>query len=107
MDNRHGLVVDACVVHATGTGSVRPRAACWRRCRRASGTVGADKAHDTRDWIATTRQLGLLTPHVAQKKRSEAIVVLNTVERPPRPEVADPSCQRRPSFRLTSVSSLM
>ena len=69
MDNRHGLVVDACVVHATGTGECAAASGLLAALPPGGGTVGADKAYDTREWIATTRQLGL-TPHVAQKQRS-------------------------------------
>ncbi len=54
MDNRHGLVVDACVVHATGTGEYAA----------ALGLLA-----DTTPWVTATRQLGV-TPHVAQNQRS-------------------------------------
>lgn len=69
MDNRHGLVVDACVVHATGTGE-RDAATGLLAARPARpGTVGGDKAYDTHAWVETTRTLGF-TPHVAQKRHS-------------------------------------
>ena len=75
MDHRHGLAVggrltpagasaerDAAVVLAAGAIS------------RARATVAADKAYDTRDFVATLRALGV-TPHVAQHttKRRSAI----------------------------------
>ena len=69
MENRHGFVVDACVVPATGTGerdaalslvAARPRPRC---------TVGGDKGYDTRGFVTTLRALGA-TPHIApQAKR--------------------------------------
>ena len=69
MENRHGFVVDACVVPATGTGerdaalslvAARPRTRC---------TVGGDKGYDTRGFVTTLRALGA-TPHIApQAKR--------------------------------------
>ena len=75
MDHRHGLAVggrltcagasaerDAAVVLAAGAIS------------RARATLAADKAYDTRDFVATLRALGV-TPHVAQNttKRRSAI----------------------------------
>jgi transposase len=68
MDNRHGLVVDACVRHATGTAE-REAATALLAAVPPGGTVGADKLYDTEAWVATTRQQGI-TPHVAQKRRS-------------------------------------
>ncbi len=69
MDNRHGLVVDACVVHATGTGECAAALGLLAALPPREATVGADKAYDTRGWVAEARQLGV-TPHVAQKQRS-------------------------------------
>jgi transposase len=69
MDNRHGLVVDACVVHATGTGEREAATGLLAALPPGDATVGADKAYDTYDWVASTRQLGI-TPHVAQKPYS-------------------------------------
>lgn len=40
MDNRHGLVVDACVVHATGTGE----------CAAASGLLAALPPGEWHGW---------------------------------------------------------
>jgi transposase len=68
MDNRHGLVVDACVRQATGTAE-REAATALLAAVPSGGTVGADKLYDTYDWVATTRQQGI-TPHVAQKPHS-------------------------------------
>ena len=69
MENRHGLVVDACVVTASGTAERDAATALLQSLPAGGGTVGGDKAYDTRAWIETTRALGL-TPHVAQAPRS-------------------------------------
>ena len=72
MENRHGLVVDACVVPATGTGE-RDAAISLIAClpsRRV--TVGGDKGYDTRGFVETLRQLEA-TPHVALKKHSRTL----------------------------------
>ena len=66
MENRHGLLVDARLTHATGT--AEPQAACDMVADLPSGgriTVGADKAYDTAALVARMRELGV-TPHVAQ-----------------------------------------
>jgi transposase len=73
MENRNGLIVDVMVTQADGTAErdaglimVYRR---WRKQRRwgprASMSVGADKAYDTRDFVQTLRGLGV-RPHVAQ-----------------------------------------
>jgi transposase len=66
MENRHGLVVGARVTRATGTAE---REASRAMVERVPGgfpiTVGADKAYDTEDFVATLRAVGA-TPHVAQ-----------------------------------------
>ena len=66
MENRNGLLVDAVVTPATGTGE---RDAALVMVSRRPGdhriTVGADKAYDTRAHVADLRALGA-TPHVAQ-----------------------------------------
>lgn len=65
MENRSGLVVGAVVTHADGLGE---RAAALAMLDRVPGkhskTVAADKAYDTRDFIAACRQRRI-TPHVA------------------------------------------
>jgi len=65
-ENRHGLVVDACVTEANGTAE---RSAAIEMLQDLSGsvrcTVGADKAYDTRDFVAGIRDINM-TPHVAQ-----------------------------------------
>lgn len=65
MENRSGLVVAALVTHADGMGE---RAAALAMLDAVPGrhakTVGADKAYDTRDFIAACRERRV-TPHVA------------------------------------------
>lgn len=65
-ENRYGLVVDACVTEANGTAE---RSAAIEMLQDLSGpvrcTVGADKAYDTRDFVAGIREINM-TPHVAQ-----------------------------------------
>jgi transposase len=68
MENRHGLVVDTCVTQATGT-SERATALALATNLRPGATLGADKGYDTRDFVATLRELGV-TPHVAQNTRN-------------------------------------
>jgi transposase len=75
MENRHGLVVEACVTPATGT--AEREAAATMMCEhgvRRGATVGADKAYDTTDFVAEMRRQGV-TPHVTQnnKHRRSAI----------------------------------
>lgn len=66
MENRSGLVVRAMVTHANGTGE---RQAALAMLDSLPGkhpkTIGADKAYDTRDFIANCRARQV-TPHVAQ-----------------------------------------
>jgi len=76
MENRHGLVVDACLTLASGHAEriaalamIEPRAD-----RPRAVTLGADKAYDTRDFVNELRSMNA-TPHVAQNThgRSSAI----------------------------------
>jgi transposase len=74
-ENRNGLVVDVRLTQASGTAERDAAAAMiggkapWRRV-----TLGADRAYDTRSFIASLRELNV-TPHVAQndKNRRSAI----------------------------------
>jgi len=65
MENRQGLVVSAMVTHADGFGE---RAAALAMLdampARARRTLAADKAYDTRDFVAACRKRGV-TPHIA------------------------------------------
>lgn len=66
MENRNGLVVDVAVTQATGTAEREAALHMMERQRwRRRVTVGADKAYDTREFIAQCRALKV-TPHVAQ-----------------------------------------
>lgn len=66
MENRHGLVVDGALTQATGTAE-RDTAIDMvaNRPGRHRITLGADKLYDTKDFVATLRELNV-TPHVAQ-----------------------------------------
>jgi len=71
IENRNGLIIDAEVFEANGTAE---RDAALVMLERVPGdervTVGADKAYDTRDYVAECRNLKV-TPHVApNEKRS-------------------------------------
>lgn len=73
MDNRHGLVRDACVTAAT-TGAERDAAlAMLNGVRRQRITLGADKGYDDRKFIARLRAMKI-TPHVAQLERRTSYV---------------------------------
>jgi transposase len=68
VENRNGLVVAAMATQADGTaeydaGLLMVADLMKRRKRRI--TLGADKAYDTQDFVATVRELGA-TPHVIQ-----------------------------------------
>lgn len=69
MENRHGLIVDACVTPATGTAERDAAKQMLRRLKRHSRrhiTVGADKGYDTAAFVATMRA-HRITPHIAAK----------------------------------------
>jgi transposase len=72
MENRHGLVVDACVVPATGTGERDAAASLIAHLPTRHQTIGGDKGYDTRAFVAMVRALGA-TPHIAQKAKSRAL----------------------------------
>jgi transposase len=76
MENRNGLVVDACLTEASGHAEriaalhmIEPRAD-----RPRAITLGADKAYDVEDFVNELRSMNA-TPHVAQNAngRSSAI----------------------------------
>jgi transposase len=76
MENRHGLLVDACLTRADGHAErvaalhmIEPRAD-----RPTAITLGADKAYDAEDFVNELRSMKV-TPHVAQNTngRSSAI----------------------------------
>jgi hypothetical protein len=72
MENRHGLVVDACVVPATGTGERDAATSLIAGLPRRRVTIGGDKGYDTHGFVETLRTLEA-TPHIAQKKKSRTL----------------------------------
>jgi len=91
MENRHGLIVDAMATQADGTAE-RDAALLmlygrWRNRRRRGlrrpMSVGADKAYDTRDFVATVREMEV-QPHVAQntKRRGGSAIDGRTTRHP-------------------------
>jgi len=79
MENRNGLVVDTRVTQATGTGE-RDAAEAMIQGRR--GTVGGDKAYDTRNFVGAVRAAGL-TPHVAQNQKNRRSAIDGRTTRHP------------------------
>ena len=76
MENRSGMIMDAMLTQADGTAE-RDAALLmlyrkWRnrrqRGKRAAMSVGADKAYDTRDFVATVREMNI-RPHVSQNTK--------------------------------------
>ena len=67
VENRNGLIVDAELTQADGYAERGTAAAMLRRAPRRARrrTVGADKAYDTKGFVADARNAGF-TPHVAQ-----------------------------------------
>lgn len=67
MENRTGLVADIVVTEATGTAEREEAEAMLDRMAVPQRvTVGADKAYDTREFVAACREMQV-TPHVAQR----------------------------------------
>jgi transposase len=78
MDNRHGLLVDMRVSVANGYAE-REVALEMLEQETSSGrhrTVGADKAYDTRDFVAECRKMGV-TPHVAKNENATRISAID------------------------------
>lgn len=75
MENRNGLCVDIQVTAATGT-CEREAAVDMLESARQNGvpvrSVGADKGYDTKDFVASCRELKV-TPHVATKEKGSAL----------------------------------
>jgi transposase len=76
MENRNGLVVDACLTEANGHAEriaalhmVEPRAD-----RPTPITLGADKAYDAEDFVNELRSMNA-TPHVAQNMNGRASAI--------------------------------
>src|SRR5260370_15528070 len=75
MENRNGLVVNATLTIASGTAEREAALALIeQRPQKTRMTLGADKAYDTKDFVADLRACQV-TPHVAQnnKRRKSAI----------------------------------
>lgn len=72
MENRHGLVVDACAVRATGTAERDAALGLLAGLPARRVTAGGDKAYDQRPFLAAARALQV-TPHVTQKTRGGAV----------------------------------
>jgi transposase len=79
MENRNGLVVDTRVTQATGTAE---RDAAEEMLQKRRGTVGADKAYDTHDFVKRVRAAGV-TPHVAQNQRNRRSAIDGRTTRHP------------------------
>ena len=73
MENRNGLVVDACLTRADGHGErVAALHMIEARADRPGVSLGADKGYDTEDFVNELRSMGV-APHVAAKIRGSAI----------------------------------
>jgi transposase len=72
MENRHGLVVDAAAVLASGTAERDTAIAQVRALPARRKTVGGDRAFDQRPFVEAMRVCGA-TPHVARKVSDGAI----------------------------------
>jgi len=76
MDNRHGLILDTEVLHATGTAEWEAALLMIDRlpARARRRTLGADRGYDVRPFVEALRERNV-TPHVAQNtsKRRSAI----------------------------------
>jgi transposase len=72
MENRHGLIVNACATIVTGHAERDAALQMLRELGVTDGTVGGDKGFDVRQFVDGIRELGL-TPHVAQKQIGSAI----------------------------------
>ena len=107
MENRHGLLVDACLTPADGHAErvaalamIEPRAD-----RPRAITLGADKAYDAEDFVNELRSM-TVTPHVAQNTsgRSSAIDARTTRHCH---QSARPQAHRRGNVRgLTSLPAV-
>jgi transposase len=74
VENRHGLVVDCEVTPASGKAEREAAFCLLEGVASAGATVGADKAYDSRDFVAALRGIDV-TPHIAQNtnRRRSAI----------------------------------
>jgi len=72
MENRHGLVVDACTLPATGTAEREAALQMIAQLDDGRGTIGGDKGYNHRAFVDGVRRVGK-TPHVAVKVSGNAI----------------------------------
>jgi transposase len=74
MENRNGLVVEACLTHADGYAERNAALAMieGRADRPVRITLGADKGYDAGDFVNELRTMNV-TPHVAAKAKGSAI----------------------------------
>jgi transposase len=74
MENRNGLVVEACLTHADGHAERNAALAMIeaRADRPSRITLGADKGYDAEDFVNELRAMNV-TPHVATKTKGSAI----------------------------------
>jgi transposase len=80
MENRNGLVRDACLTHASGT--AERDAALTLLDRRGGGrriTLGADKGYDVADFVTALRRRRV-TPHIAVDRRVSKLGVMRHSE---------------------------
>jgi IS5 family transposase len=84
MENRHGLIVDALAMRASGHAErlaalhlVAPRADPPRKV-----TLGGDKGFDTQDFVAELREINV-TPHVAQNTSGRRSAIDGRTKRHP------------------------
>ena len=69
MDNRNGLLVDLRVSQADGYAERNVALQMLQELGEGRATVGADRAYDTKDFVARCRQ-AVVTPHVAQNENA-------------------------------------
>lgn len=71
VENRNGLIVEAMATQADGTAerdaALLMTHRLWKKNRSKRRTLGADKGYDTRDFVATLREMNV-APHVSQNK---------------------------------------
>lgn len=83
MENRHGLVVDAMLTHATGTAEREAALTMLARMRgRHRITLAADKNYDTAGFVAALREMDV-TPHVAQNNTNRRSAIDGRTTRHP------------------------